>query len=834
MRRSEQVYFHVDAALPFLATRLVSLLLSVGLYWCLLKAYQTMAGSPAPMIFQIISPLVIVAALEYCLTLTKSSSASLDAHLYWRLVWLVRLPRYWIARFGRKLIHTIFSAISIWAAFEIPRYVLAGSGEASVPGRIGNDLAMAGLSLAVGILAIFFTVVGLVVQSTMQDYSPSFLSVIKWNKTYVTFAVLSLGIGALNLVILNRGLTPSLARASFVGSMYCIMSVPFLIYETLYFLDVSNVIRKIADDAVRFARKSIESQPPILSGDPPDNSVPIIPVAKQWRMFLEKWVLGSMRMGTALPKFDVPNEIVSTLEEKVRPITSTCLKAIALDRREVVRACLGSLSYVTDSYVRARESYEGSPDPFLLFVNGQVEIIFNAALSSPNQQYTSDVTDTVADFAASSLALTKARGGGYPENPHVAVFSGLLEKIPIRSFHLEHSEAPMKACRMIGEIGNRLLRLEAYQPVLFTISGNLATIGRFCAVRPGPWAALLSQAAVSAFASLLHTSLLQALKTGHHYDIACKVLLENLEAIMSVWHENDHGHMNNQTVIAPLVGGLWQGPKLPRIYADVLRRTIPDRAILGILEDLEKIAWQVGALGQRAIANNRTPQYDFFYAFSEMAYEAIRFAASSSEQEISDEVDKFLENTISPAGYLIAECYKNPSYHAFNDLFAVSAIWAFLIYYYQQSKRQSILNLYVKTLDQLMTTDRKAVDSLAKDDYRLTELYKYIKLFGAWLYRFMPYHPFNKEVFLFLARNHIQQRLHRGRPIESEMDYLGYPTEHIGLSWYIHPSGHWADQQWPVTNELNDLASYKLFDKLVRHIAIRLGTYVEIVSRPLI
>lgn len=833
MRRSERVYFHVDAALPFLATRLVSLLLSVALYWCLLKAYQTVAGSPAPMVFRIISPLALVAALEYCLTLAKSGSASLDVRLYWRLLWLARLPRYLIARFGRKLKHAIFFASSIGATFEISKCVLAGWGEASAPGHIGNDLATAGLSLALGILAIFSTVVGLVIQSTMQDYSPSFIRVIKRDKIYLTFALLSLGIGVMNLLVLNRGITPSLARASLFGSLYCIWSLPFLIHETFHFLDVSNIIRKIADNAARFARSRIEEQPPIMSGDPRDNRLPIIPVATLWRMFLEKWVLGSTRVETGLPKFDVPIEITSALEEKIRPITSTCLKAITSDRREVVLACLGNLSYVADVYIRARTSYEGSPDSFLLFISGQVEIIFNAALASANQQYTSDVTDTVAEFAASSLALTKTRGGGYPENPHVAIFSGLLEKIAVRSFHLEHSEAPMRACRVIGELGNGLLELEAYVPVLYGISPKLTSIGRFCSVRKGAWPALLCQTALSAFASLLRTSLLQALKTGHHYDSGCKVLLENLEAIMSAWYENHHAYMDNQTVIAPLVGGLWQGPKIPRTYADVLRRTIPDNAILGILEDLKEIAWQVGVIAGQAIAENCAPQSEYFLAFSEMAYEAIRFAASRSEQDIPHEVDAFLEGTVSPVVSLIAASYKNPSYEASADLFKVSAIWAFLIYYYRQSKRESILNLYVKTLGELMTIDEKTADTFGKDDLRLIKLYKYIKLFGAWLYQFVPCHPFNKEVLLFLGRNCVQQRLRRGLPMGSQMDYLGYPTEHFG-NLYIHPSEHWAAQQRPVTNELDDLASYRSFDRLVRKIARRLGTYVEIAPRGLI
>jgi len=822
MKSDDKTYFHADAAIPFLVTRVISLAVSVGLYWCLISVYQAIAGSPTPQLLRIASPFAIVGALEYCLTLGNSGKPSLDARLYWRLAWLIQLPRYWIARFARKLTQAAFFAISIAMVIEIVKRVSSGWSGAPTATPQGHDLAMAGLSLALGILAIFSTVIGLVLQSTMQDYSPSFIWVITRNKVYLTFAALSLSISVLNLTLLDRSMTPDLAWASLTGSIYCITSLPFLIYETFYFLDVSHVTTELANAAVRFVRETVRQQAPIMSADPRHDPSPAIPVTTLWRMFIEKWVLGSMRVDTVLPKFEVPDEVITVLEEKVRPITSTCLKAIASDRREVVLACLRNLSYVTDGYIRARRSYEGRTDSFLLFIAGQSEIVFNAALASANQQYTSDVTDAVGYFARSSLALTRALGGGYPENSDVAVFSGLLEKIAIRSFHLAHTDAPMKACRWVGQIGNRLLTLDAYVPVLFTISGNLTTIGHFCAMQKGAWPAVLTQTTVSGFVSMLQTSLRQALKTGYRYDAASDILLENLGTILSAWYENDHGHMDNQTVIAPLVGGLFQGPKVSGIFADVLRSTIPNTAILGVLEDLEKIARQLGILAQRAIAQNRTPQYEYFGAFAEMVYEAVRFAAGNSEPEISREVDAFLKRTVSPALWPIAEAYRNPSYHALNDLFDLSPSWAFLMHYYRESKRPAILNVYVTTLRDLIRIDGKVADSVRGDHHKLAELYKYIKLFGAWLNRFTPNHPCNKEVLLFLAKNHDLERRREDRSFRSEMDYYGYPGDNIHSAWYIHPSPHWTGQQWPVTQELNDLTSYKAYDRLVRHIANRL------------
>lgn len=832
MRKGNTAYFYRDAAIPFLVTRGLSLIVSIFLYWCLVEACQVLLGSQAAKPVRIAAPLLIVAALEYCLTRSNDAGIGLDARLYLRLSWLTQFPRYWAARFGRKLIHVVFLTTSIWAAFEIASHVLAGWSESSAATVQGHDLATAGLSLALGILAIFSTVVGLVIQSTMQDYSPSFIWVIKRNKIYIAFTVLALGISVLDLLLLNRSIVPELERASLFGSIYCIASLPFLIYETFYFMDISNVVRKIAQDAVSHANSRIREQGPIMSGALSADPAPIIPVRTQWRMFFEKWVVGTMRTDAALPKFEVSGEILSALEEKIRPITSICLKAIASDRREAALSCLHSLSYVTSNYIRARNSYEGSPDRFLLFIEGQAEAIFNSALSSPNQQYASDVADAVAALASSCLQLTKARGGGYPENPHAGVFTGLLAKIAVRSFHLQHTDSPMKACRAIGRVGRLLLGSEAYVPVLFGISRDITSIGLFCSMQRGPWAAALTQATAGEFVSLLHTSLQQASKTGHRYDTACRVLLENLEAVVSSWYEREKSHPDNQSVIAPIVGSLWLGTTVPRLFAKILRAERPQKVDRGTMEDLREVASLVGRLGQTAIVKNRTPQYEFFSAFSETAYEAIRFA-TTSDPKMSHEVDAFVKRVIQNGVSLVAETYKNPSYEPFDDLFNLSAIWAFLMHYYQQTRREVFLDLYVEILDWLIAIDKDAVDRIGEDQHRITELYRYIKLFGAWLFRFVPTHPFNEKVVHFLAERHVQQRLQRGLTIESEMSYHGYPTDHIAHVWFIRPSEHWPDQQQPVTRELNDLNSYKSYDKEVCERAKKLGTYVEIRHRRL-
>jgi hypothetical protein len=217
MNQTNRAYFHADAALPFFVTRLASLLLSVGLSWCLFKVYKHFTLHVNEEFFRFASAVVVVTPLEYLLTSTRMASPTLDVRLYLWLQWVVRLPRYWIDRFGRRLTHVAFVLGSLGTAVGIITLAAHGWTHSAVLDHATSDLPAAGFSLALGTLAIFSTVVGLVIQSTLQDYSPSFLWVIVRNRIYITFGVMSLGIGLLNLLVLFRGSTTDLRQVCLLG-----------------------------------------------------------------------------------------------------------------------------------------------------------------------------------------------------------------------------------------------------------------------------------------------------------------------------------------------------------------------------------------------------------------------------------------------------------------------------------------------------------------------------------------------------------------------------------------------------------------------------------------
>jgi hypothetical protein len=532
-----------------------------------------------------------------------------------------------------------------------------------------------------------------------------------------------------------------------------------------------------------------------------------------------------------MPLFDVREEIIAPLKERVRSITNTTLKAIALDQREVVLACLGSMSQIVDAYAKARSSYEGQADGFLLFMSDQIQIIFNASLKSPNEQYTSDVTSCVADFAVSTLQLTLSIQGRYPENSHVGTFCGVLQTIAVKAFQLQHSEASPITCDYLGRIGTSLITKEAYVPALYSVADKLQGIGQFVSLQNSAWAGFVCRSTLAQLTSLLHATIQQTIKSEHHYTIASKVLLEKAEAVVEKWYEQSHSHNDNQTVISPLVGGLWIGTKWTKIVAAALRGALTQHTTSPILEDVSNIVRTLNHLGVLAIQKGRTPQYEYFVALSEITYEAVTLAAKSTKDPaVANDAFKLVDKSFRAALQLLSASYSSHSYQSFEDLFHVSAIWAFLITAYQETKAARLLEIYAQATEGLISIVEKSPPRNQERNPEFSELYKYIKLFGAWLYRYCPKHKLNKKILLFLARNHELQHFGLRHSSYSAMGDIGYPTELIAGAWYVHPSEHWPDEQWIVTRELNHMPSYKSYDRLVRKIALRLGAFVKFVS----
>lgn len=809
MNRLSRRYLHLEALIPFLSIRACGLVASAGCFCLFLKTYRHFTNQEPAGNAVLIAAMLAVGFVEASINYIQVRRMPLGASLYFALAKAQRSSKRVLVRLAKMLPAVVFYAGSVTALSLLILCSVLGWREPTLPEPVSHDLVTAGLTISVGIVAIFFTVLGLAIQRTMEDYGPSFLRLIVGNSVYMCFCLIALLTAVLDLCILVHGLNPVLNKASFVGSLYCVLSVPFLLLETFASLDISSALDKISKRTIRTAKRHIKPQPRIITASGGDVS-PGFRVLVQ--IAVQKWITGRMEPPSALPLFDVSEKTTETLQEMVRPIINTCLKAIALDRREVVLKCLACLAEITDGYAKTRESYEGTTDYFLMFVSDQIEIIFNAALTSKNEQYTSDIADAVTRLANSTLRLTVRPEERFAENAFANIFCRLLATIALRSFPLEHSNAPVRSVRALGSIGNQLVGLQAYEPVLFGISESLKQIGVVTAAQSGPWAASVCQSTIEALVSILRTALHQMATTDWQFDIACDELCKRIEQILAAWYASRHTHIDNQTVIAPLIGGLWLRPNVADIFRELLHRPLKDRATESMLRDLERVVRLIGRLGTIAIRSNSSPQYEYCKSISELGYEAIDFALRSQDRVPKQSALGLIEKTMSAATALTSATFRTPEYFDLQNLYNLSPIWAFLIYFSRDSSREGFLQIYGKGVRDLLSLLENRISEAGSDEAgRIPAIYKYIKMFGAWVYRMHPTDEINALVLTTLARHYAARGRNDREGTGSIMASLGYPTEVIGGAWYIWPSDHWSHLQVGVTRELNDLSAYEAY-----------------------
>jgi hypothetical protein len=203
---------------------------------------------------------------------------------------------------------------------------------------------------------------------------------------------------------------------------------------------------------------------------------------------------------------DEEEKNIEILGNDVRPIFSTCYKALNDDDREVVLSCLDNLENIILSYLDKRKNYRGQEDEFLLFLNGQFEITLNIALRSYNQQYFEDINERVGLIGLKCVELsdTQIRIG---ENGLVFPWIEFLKSSIFKIIDFKYTSAPSKAIKSIYEIGIKLIEKNAFTTSINTVGDSLQKIGEYVSSKRGSYYAFLTQDCISGLTKMLKSFL---------------------------------------------------------------------------------------------------------------------------------------------------------------------------------------------------------------------------------------------------------------------------------------------------------------------------------------
>lgn len=206
------------------------------------------------------------------------------------------------------------------------------------------------------IMAIFFTLVTIPIQNVITRYSPVFFKKVARNKIYIiSFTILAL-ILIYNLFVIILGGNQFFTYTTGILGLLTIIILGVLILETFHILDVRNLIRMIANDAIKDVRKNIKT-------------------SEFWRRFRYKikgMIYGKVFSEAFRKPFEVEEWVTESLKSNLDPIVSATNRAILEDQFEIAQSGYGNLARVIHEYLKARKDFETYDDKILYYANDQL------------------------------------------------------------------------------------------------------------------------------------------------------------------------------------------------------------------------------------------------------------------------------------------------------------------------------------------------------------------------------------------------------------------------------------------------------------------------------
>ena len=464
-------------------------------------------------------------------------------------------------------------------------------------------------------------------------------------------------------------------------------------------------------------------------------------------------------------------------------------------------------------------------DSFLLFLNGQFEITFNIALGSYNQQYFEDIIERVGEIAQKCVELTdiQIRIG---ENGLVFDWIEFLKNSIWKTIDFKYTLAPTKAIKSICQVGIKLIEKDAFMTSIHTVGDSIQKIGANTSSKPGMYYAILTENCISGLIEMLKSFLKKIIEKGKIFsEIEAKELCLIIASIMGN-ALNSKLDINSYWVIStPLVGSSWTDENISSIISDVLKQECSDENKEYLFKNIGYIIDCQGEISRKAIVENRGHLDDYLMFFSEIIYHFSVYLSNFNDnfetkdplvlrirKELSNVMNKLLENTM-----VIYNLYLTTD--SFINIFYISPVFAFLTYFTDKGKSSKLLlekrNLFISQLLS-MYTGFKAKD--IKDKKKRKNLYRYIKLFGAWIDRSKS-NSIKKDIITVLANEYEEFRQETYHKLISPLEILGYPRGVLG-DWNIYISKYWIKDKWKITDELNDKSNdymnYKSYDRKIK------------------
>lgn len=647
------------------------------------------------------------------------------------------------------------------------------------------------------IMAIFFTLVTIPIQNVITRYSPVFFKKVARNKIYIiSFTILAL-ILIYNLFVIILGGNQFFTYTTGILGLLTIIILGVLILETFHILDVRNLIRMIANDAIKDVRKNIKT-------------------SEFWRRFRYKikgMIYGKVFSEAFRKPFEVEEWVTESLKSNLDPIVSATNRAILEDQFEIAQSGYGNLARVIHEYLKARKDFETYDDKILYYANDQLIDYLKISIKQSSPRYVSLIADSAFKIAEGCLIVKHIRSE-LGENHLLNPFISLLKRIALsEEIFKETSYAPSRAIGHLRTLGVKLVE-NGFSDTSEQAGEHIGEISRKLVKTDIHFHDILCQQA--------NIGLMAMMSAGFKYferiidrDSYFQAIRHQIIQFFREYLTSKRSPFMKDIVVVPFYGSLSQTYTFSRLFFTALNRIYQDpREWHQAKKEIEEIVNLIETIGDLAIKNEK--HYDLrdlntqIYKMSiiDVIFLLGKNIEKNRKKYYSENMPRLLEIQLTFLSNILEK--KGSEIVVRNILDEIFSLLGIVFYYkYKEGKTEfdELIEKIVKTTSEIIAK----ADQEIKNDRNGQLLCRYLRLTGSWYMHFDR----NSSWIENLARQ-VAETQHIIKPpkILSNRE-VNYPMG-IHLEWSLKRVEEFNPSLWNEFNEfLNDEESKKQFDDLV-------------------
>jgi len=572
------------------------------------------------------------------------------------------------------------------------------------------------------LLVIFFTLISLPLQNVLGRYSQDLVNHVKKDRQFLFYFYLLSFTFIYNLALFVLPQQHWVIYSALGSGIAPVFILIFLTRRVFYLLDIRNQLRDIAKDIKKQIVQRIREAEATQTRTAKNRPSPLSDIGMRYR------------------KRKIDPTVTKWLKEKCDIIFDVVQKAVQENRFEIVEGGLETIVDLTRGYVARRKEYRSGEDDFITYIRNRLIDTKNLVTTTTHPKVMDSIIKTAGEIAKETLKI-ESIGTTYGRNFLPYGFVLLLKDIALSEEILkETSYAPMDVCTQLAEIGTTAIDMGA--PIMTAaIAQELSEISKRTTKMHFFYTDYIAAKANDSIAHLLYYTLnnLRKISPSYRRDILEEIKRAINESIEAYFKDSrNHYRVNINSIVGPAAPH-----GIARILLQAIKQATENRKII-YNDVVEFVKTFLNDLKRHVLLgiqeNKRNDTINILLHICAIGATLIQDLNKLKDDKLKNDVQQIIEGGIfeilhdSITVSFDSKNRENPvfwkSLNAFSFLIGIAFIESI------ENENDTAIRIAEKEIRKMLELMKSKKDGC--DEIKLLCFYRYLWLFGSWLFKWMP------------------------------------------------------------------------------------------------